>query len=109
MIKRPSSKAVPAVFLDRDGTIIEDRGYLSDPSDVVFFDDTVPALRRLAEHFMLFMVTNQAGVADGTITLRDVDRVNAHVVSYLASHGIPIAATYVCPHARSSFIWGIEC
>jgi len=91
----------PAVFLDRDGTIIEDRGHLSDPSQVVFFDDTVPALLRLSERFKLFMVTNQSGVAKRLITLADVDRVNKHVTSYLDRHGIEIAETYVCPHERS--------
>ena len=91
----------PAVFLDRDGTIIEDRGHLSDPSQVVFFDDTVPALLRLSERFKLFMVTNQSGVAKGVVTLADVDRVNRHVASYLDRHGIEITETYVCSHERA--------
>jgi len=90
------------VFLDRDGTIIEDRGDLSDPAQVVFFKDTVPALRRLADHFALFIVTNQSGVAKGTITIEDVQRVNNYVEKCLATEGIPIAATYVCHHQRSA-------
>ena len=92
----------PAVFLDRDGTIIEDRGDLSDPGQVVFFRDTVTALCRLAEHLALFIVTNQSGVAKGTISIGDVKRVNDYVEDALATHGVPIAATYVCPHERSS-------
>ncbi len=92
----------PAVFLDRDGTIIEDRGDLSCPRQVVFFRDTVAALCRLAERFVLFIVTNQSGVAKGAISIGDVRRVNDYVVEYLASHGVPITATYVCPHERSS-------
>jgi D-glycero-D-manno-heptose 1,7-bisphosphate phosphatase len=96
----------PAVFLDRDGTIIEDRGDLSEPAQVVFFKDTVSSLRRLSDHFMLFIVTNQSGVAKRTVTIEDVQRVNAHVKSYLAAHGVPIAATYVCPHHRAS---GCQC
>ncbi len=91
----------PAVFLDRDGTIIEDRGVLAEPTDVVFFPDTVDALRCLQKHFLLFLVTNQPGVARGTITLEHVDRVNARVLSYLAEHGITITAVYVCPHERA--------
>ena len=90
-----------AVFLDRDGTLIEDRGDLAHPSQVVFFGDTVGALRRLAEHYLLFIVTNQSGVAKGTITPEDVQRVNAYIEQYLAAQGIPLAATYVCPHQRS--------
>ncbi|MFO7802191.1 MAG: HAD family hydrolase [Desulfovermiculus sp.] len=88
----------PAVFLDRDGTIIEDKGHLSLPSQVSFFEGTVYALRRLNESFELFMVTNQSGVARGFLTLQDVDRVNAHLVSCLAEFGVRIAAVYVCPH-----------
>lgn len=98
--RNTKAESSPAVFLDRDGTIIEDRGDLSDPSQVVFFGDTVQSLRSLAERFLLFVVTNQSGVAKGTITLQDVDRVNAHVASYLEQHGVRIAASYVCPHER---------
>ncbi len=89
-----------AVFLDRDGTIIEDHGDLSEPLQVAFFRDTVVSLRRLCERFDLFIVTNQPGVAKGTISMQDVERVNSHVTSYLAGQGVPIAATYVCPHER---------
>jgi len=49
----------PAVFLDRDGTLIEDRGHLQQPADVVFFPDTWDALRSLQSDFLLFIVTNQ--------------------------------------------------
>ena len=91
----------PAVFLDRDGTVIEDRGVLAEPSDVVFFPDTVDALRRLQDRFLLFLVTNQPGVARGAITLEHVDRVNAGVLSHLVKHGVTITAVYVCPHQRS--------
>ncbi len=91
-----------AVFLDRDGTIVEDFGDLSDPSQVVFFGDTVSSLRRLCKRFDLFIVTNQSGVAKGTITMQDVERVNSYVASYLARYGVPIVAAYVCPHERAS-------
>jgi D-glycero-D-manno-heptose 1,7-bisphosphate phosphatase len=91
----------PAVFLDRDGTVIEDRGHLADPSEVVFYPDTVDALKRLQEHFLLFVVTNQPWVARGILTLEDVHRVNARVVSNLAERSVVITAVYVCPHERS--------
>jgi D-glycero-D-manno-heptose 1,7-bisphosphate phosphatase len=87
-----------AVFLDRDGTIIEDRGDLSHPSQVVFFRETVYSLRRLCEEFDLYIVTNQSGVAKGAISIQDVERVNSHVVSHLAESGVRIVETYVCPH-----------
>jgi histidinol-phosphate phosphatase family protein len=93
---------IPAVFLDRDGTIIEDRGDLSNPSQVAFFKDTVSSLCWLSGHFALFLVTNQPGVAKGTISMQDVDRVNSHISSYLSAHGVRFLAIYVCPHERLS-------
>ena len=90
-----------AVFLDRDGTIIEDRGNLGDPSEVVFYPESFDALGRLGEHFLLFIVTNQRGIADGLISTEQVDQVNAHVVARFAEEGVRIADVYVCPHKRS--------
>ena len=90
----------PAVFLDRDGTIIEDRGNLSHPSQVVFFSDTVASLRCLSAHFALFIVTNQSGVAKGAISMPEVEAVNHHLRSHLSAQGINFLATYVCPHER---------
>lgn len=96
----------PAVFLDRDGTVIEDRGHLSSYSEVVFFSETFAALRRLQDRFLLFIVTNQSGIAEGVLSHDDVERVNAHVVQRLADEGIGIRETYYCPHSRSD---GCEC
>lgn len=90
-----------AIFWDRDGTLIEDRGHLSDLDDVVFYPCTINALCRLHDHFLFFIVTHQPGVAEGTINRDDVDRINAHVVSQLAEAGIVISAVYVCPHRRA--------
>jgi D-glycero-D-manno-heptose 1,7-bisphosphate phosphatase len=98
MINDENMTLCPAVFLDRDGTIIEDRGHLRDPSQVVFFQDTFDALRRLQEHFLLFVVTNQSGVAEGVLTRSDVDQVNAHIVTRLVEEGVRIENVYVCPH-----------
>ncbi len=90
-----------AVFLDRDGTIIEDRGHLSDPSQVVFFPETFDALAGLQEHFLLFLITNQPGIAKGLITRSDAERINDFVVHTLSERGIRITEVYMCPHQRS--------
>ncbi|HOW65839.1 MAG TPA: HAD family hydrolase [Candidatus Paceibacterota bacterium] len=92
---------VPAVFLDRDGTLIEDRGSLRSPAQVVFYEETVPSLRRLQKGFRLFIVTNQSGVGKGELTLEEARWVNAHVVERLREHGVDILAVYCCPHQRS--------
>lgn len=96
-----SKNARAAVFLDRDGTIIEDRGHLHNPSQIIFFPDTFKALRLLNEHFLLFIVTNQPGIAENQITHSDADIVNNFVVTALAEKGIKITDVYTCPHKRS--------
>lgn len=95
-----------AVFLDRDGTLIEDRGNLRCPSEVSFFSDTFAALKKLQTRLLLFIVSNQRGVADGDLTVAEVDDVNRYVVSELAERGIQITDVYWCPHRRSD---GCEC
>lgn len=96
-----ASGGIPAVFLDRDGTLIEDQGHLGCPSQVAFFPDTAAALRLLQRDFRLFIVTNQLGIAEGVVTAVQVDRVNDFVRARLARAGIRIEATYCCPHRRA--------
>ena len=94
----------PAVFLDRDGTLIEDRGFLSEPGQVVLLPGILPVLRRLEERYLLFVLTNQSGVAAGAMSLEEVRRVNAHLDRLL--EGVRIQQWYVCPHGPQD---GCEC
>jgi histidinol-phosphate phosphatase family protein len=89
-----------AIFLDRDGTIIKDCGFLKDPSDVVFFAETFEALRKLQDYFSLFIVTNQTGIGEGKITRWEANRVNRGIVCALSDRGIKIQDVYTCPHLR---------
>ncbi len=87
-----------AVFLDRDGTIMQDAGYLSNPDQVVFFDDTITVLKQLQNEYELFVVTNQSGISKGLITASDAERINRHIDKFLKDNGIKINEWYVCPH-----------
>ncbi|MCX7887240.1 MAG: HAD family hydrolase [Verrucomicrobiae bacterium] len=98
MRRSPASR--PAVFLDRDGTLIEDCGWLRDPAEVKFYPQTIPALLALAPHFALFIITHQRGIADGLLTNEEVERVNTHIVETLRNAGISIEDVYCCPHKR---------
>ena len=70
-----------AVFLDRDGTIIEEKHYLRRAEEVVIFPGAVSALARLqSAGFKLFIVSNQSGVGRGYFTLAEVEQVNDHLV-----------------------------
>lgn len=89
----------PAAFLDRDGTIIEDVGYLGDPEGIQFIPGAVGALQALRRAgFGLVIVTNQAGVARGLISEADVRRVNDRLTFLLAEGGVRLDGIYFCPH-----------
>ena len=88
----------PAVFLDRDGTIMQDSGYIGNPDKVEIFADTFDVLGKLQNSFELFIVTNQSGVSKGLITEEGVERVNHYIDSKLRDSGILIREWYVCPH-----------
>jgi len=89
-----------AIFLDRDGTVIEDRGHLGNPDDAVFYHFTFKALKMLQKDFMLFIVSNQSGIAKKLITKEEVEKVNRRVLDILEEHGIKITEAYYCPHNR---------
>src|ERR1035438_7432786 len=80
----PDKKMNRAVFLDRDGTIIEERNYLRRVEEVVILPGAAAALARLLKAgFKLFIVSNQSGVGRGYYTRADVDKVNDHLLQAL--------------------------
>jgi D-glycero-D-manno-heptose 1,7-bisphosphate phosphatase len=90
----------PATFLDRDGTIIVERDYLSDPNLVELENGVVEGLRRIAEEgWPLVVLTNQSGIARGYFDLAAAEAVNRRVAQMLAEEGIEIAGWYICPHS----------
>lgn len=89
----------PAVFLDRDGTIIDDVNFVSKPQQVRLLPGAAAAIRRLNEaRIRVVVVTNQSGIARGILTAADYDRVRARVEELLGDAGARIDATYMCPH-----------
>ena len=89
-----------AVFLDRDGTIIEEKHYLRRPEQVVIFPGAAPALNRLqSAGFKLIIVSNQSGIARGYFTLADLESVNRHLCGELGRHGVRFERIYFSPEA----------
>ena len=87
-----------AVFLDRDGTLIQDKDYLSHPDQVAVFPGVGQALHKLREAgFKLFIVSNQSGVGRGLFTLADVDLVHERLLKELARDGVVFDKIYVAP------------
>lgn len=88
-----------AVFLDRDGTIIEDMDFLSDPAGIRFIEGAVEALEGLERSgFRLVLISNQSGVARGFFTEETVAAIHGRMSEILGEHGVVFSAVYYCPH-----------
>jgi histidinol-phosphate phosphatase family protein len=91
--------ARPAVFLDRDGTLIRETGYLSDPQDLELLPGVARALRNLTEAgYPLIVVSNQSGVGRGMFPASRVHAVMGRLRERLREHGVELTAIRFCPH-----------
>ncbi len=90
----------PAVFLDRDGTLIADKDYLHKPEEVEYVPGALEAMKHLQDAgFALVMVTNQSGVGRGYFTMQDVENVHAKIRDDLAVLGVTLAEIYTASEA----------
>lgn len=97
-----------AVFIDRDGTLIEETGYLNDLSRLQFFPYAVDAVRQLKRAgFLVVIVTNQAGVARGIVPPAFLDLAHGHMSSVMAAGGAAIDRFYHCPHHPDGIVPGL--
>ncbi len=95
----PRKKGAPLLLLDRDGTLVEEADYPSDPRRVRLLSGVPRALRRLRRAgFKIAVVTNQSGVARGFITLRQMHAVNKRFLDLLKKNKAPVDGLYWCPH-----------
>lgn len=91
-----------AVFVDRDGTIIQERHYLADPNGVSLIPGAPEALQRIRDMGLaLVLVTNQSGIGRGLYTVDDYRRVAAEVERQLAQAGVVMDGVYFCPNRPS--------
>lgn len=89
----------PFILLDRDGTLIVERGYLSDAGGVELIPGAAAALRALREAGCgLLLVTNQAGVGRSYFDREALDRVHTRMTELLQNEGVRLDGIYVCPH-----------
>jgi D-glycero-D-manno-heptose 1,7-bisphosphate phosphatase len=89
-----------AIFLDRDGTINLDTGYVKDPNEIIILSGVPEGIRKLREQFgfKMIVVSNQAGISKGLMTENDVENVNARIVKLLEKEGAFLDAIYYCPY-----------
>jgi len=101
-----------AVFLDKDGTLVENVPYNVDPMLIRWCEGAIDGLRRLHEAgYKLFVITNQSGVARGYFEETALAIVEQHLMQELAQFGIPLAGFYYCPHHPEGTIapYAINC
>lgn len=92
-----------AWFLDRDGTIIIDKNYLSDPNLIEFLPNSIEALKLAQElGYILIVITNQSGVGRGYFSLEQANNIQDVFCKELLKHGITITKSYICPHYDSN-------
>ncbi len=88
-----------ACFLDRDGVLIEEGNYISSPSDVSIFHETIQALKILRKNgFKIIVITNQGGVAKGYYKEKSILDVHREIDRQLATAKLKIDKYYYCPH-----------
>jgi len=87
------------IFLDRDGTINEDVGYLSDAKDFKFLPNAVEGLQLMQEKgYKLNIVTNQSGIGRKMYSLEDYNKVNDFMIKQLEKSNVYIDNVFYCPH-----------
>ena len=97
----------PAVFVDRDGTLIVERAYLADPDGVTFVPGAEEAIRRLkSAGFVVVIVTNQSGIARGLYDEGVLAEIHARMETEIEALGGRLAGIYHCPHAPEA---GCDC
>lgn len=94
-------------LIDRDGTIIVDKVYLSDPNGIEFAPGAIEGLRLLRDAgFALALVTNQSGIARGLFDAATLGKIHDRLKAMLAAEGLAFEAIYVCPHGPGD---GCDC
>lgn len=86
-----------AIFLDRDGVVVEDTGYVYKTEHFKLLPNAIKGMK-LLRNYKLFIVTNQSGIGRGFYTLSDFQKFNNHLLEQLKKHNVKIEKIYYCPH-----------
>lgn len=100
-----------AVFLDRDGVLVEDVNYLCRPAQLNILPNVLAALKLLQNEYQLIVVTNQSGVARGFFTEEDLLDVHTALADWFWAGGVVVDGFYYCPHLENASVaaYNIDC
>lgn len=101
-IERRPAKRSPAVFLDRDGTVIEEAEYLHEPERIRVLPNALEGMKRFRDMgFRVVLITNQPGIGMGYYSKEDFYRVNRALLKQVSAAGVLVDKVYFCPHSKS--------
>lgn len=101
-LKRQPPKMKPAIFLDRDGTINREIGYLSEPDKFELLPNALDGMKKMQDMgYRLVIVTNQPGIGLGYFSKEDFYRVNKKMLTEISKAGILLDKIYFCPHSKA--------
>ena len=104
-MRKKESKKKPAIFLDRDGTINYDYGYTYKFSDFKFRKNVIKGLKYLSKRkYLIFIVTNQAGIAKGKFKIKDLLKLHNQVKKFLKKFKIRINEIQYCPYHPNGIV-----
>ena len=100
-----SKRKYKAAFLDRDGVINFDKGYINNFSNLTLRKGVVKGLQELSKkNYLIFIITNQAGVAKGFITYEDLLKLNKQFIKFFKKRNIKITKIEFCPHHHKGIV-----
>jgi D-glycero-D-manno-heptose 1,7-bisphosphate phosphatase len=111
-MKRSGSGGRKAIFLDRDGTLLVEVGYLNHPSQVMPYHFTVEALRLARKAgYLLILVTNQSGIARGYLSEAELETIHDKMQALLEEGGAGLDAVFYCPHHKNGSVneYAVKC
>ena len=103
---------IKAVFIDRDGTINQERQYVSKIEDFELIPGSLGALKLLTQHgIKIYIITNQAGIAKGFFTIEQFHHLTEHMINRFKNEGVKIEKVLYCPHHPDGIVpeYAIEC
>jgi D-glycero-D-manno-heptose 1,7-bisphosphate phosphatase len=101
-IERRPAKRSPAVFLDRDGTVIEEAEYLHEPERIRVLPNALEGMKRFQDMgYRIVLITNQPGIGMGYYSKEDFYRVNRALFKRVSAAGVLVDKVYFCPHSKS--------